>query len=819
MNNIVLNKLGWGILLKKISDKCQCEEAKNRALEIKPNLGKEKIEQQWRQVESLKQLFFEGYRAPVGELTPLKHILYVASLGQVLDGLELRAIFQLLSAVKKVHIFVHDFSERCSALSRFKSQLYDLPQLHLKIDQSINEDGLLKDDASPKLVEIRNKKRSLRNKIEHTIHGLFQEADYEQYIQDDYFTLRSEKYVVPIRLDGRGRLEGSIVDTSMSGQTLFIEPKEISPLNEKLRDLDLAEKLEINRIFKEICSLIEKDAEILDTNYHQLVELDFLSALGEIASEQRSRSVKITEKPKMHLLGARHPLIKRSDGSLAVANDIVLKEESQILIISGPNAGGKTVVLETVGILHVMAKAGLLIPVEDETEIYLFDSIYLEMGDSQSLSSNLSTFSGHLLGLKNILEKSTAKDLVLLDELAIGTEPQTGSAIAQAVLEQMAKRRIMTFVTTHFDALKSLAISDPIFSNASMEFSVDSLKPTYKLILDVPGQSYGLEVAEQMGLDALVVERAKDLRGRSISSMDEAVSSLMKARDEARAKKEELEKELWNAQFQKNRWQREVAELEETRKTAAQKLVKRYEGELSDLKSNYDIIIAEMKAKQTKAIKEGASEHSIRNAIFDEKKRAKEVIEEYHSKISSINDTYKQKKDLPGKVVPFTDLASGDVIFVVSLGKEATIVRLGSQESEAIEVEMGALKMRTFYRDIRFMRSKNVKKPSNISKASKKKKQNQESKEISFVLQTSTNSVDVRGQDQETALEHVWRFIDAALLRGEASLVIIHGNGSDALKRRLRHELSTDSPYDLYFRAGEDKEGGDGVTIVQLNVS
>ena len=417
------------------------------------------------------------------------------------------------------------------------------------------------------------------------------------YLQDDFFTVRSERYVVPMKLDGRGRVKGSILDTSASGQTLFIEPVIMAPDERPAaRARDRGEAWEIARIFRELSAKVEAEVETLTPsptpNWRSSDGLDG-SAEAQLAAELRAGPVRLaSDEPTIDLKDARHPLIRkrRLGGKLApsATTSASRHRARRVLIISGPNAGGKTVVLKTVGLLHLDGEgrpargAGRRLTARVCTSS---SSLWLEMGDAQNLAANLSTFSGHLLGLKPILEKAGGRDLALLDELAVGTDPETGAAIGTAILEDLAARRVTALVTTHFDALKGLAVSDKRFRNGSMEFSLGTLSPTYKLILDLPGQSYGLEVAEQIGLPAqrcMSRARRASCGTAPCRASTSAVTELMAARDESapRARRRRRRKKV-QAEAERVRWQQEVELLKEQRAKASQQLADRYEDKLS----------------------------------------------------------------------------------------------------------------------------------------------------------------------------------------------------------------------------------------------
>ncbi|SME96540.1 endonuclease MutS2 [Pseudobacteriovorax antillogorgiicola] len=809
MKPLVLDKLQWPTLLDLLAGYTQTTAGKDHCLELKPNLSRDDIELGWNQIVPLKNLIRTGYVPPIGDIPVLTSTFRGASLGQTLDGESLREVYGLLQTVKSVQRFTTDFAEKCSTLVKFDRTIYPLPHLATAIETAISPEGEILDSASPELLSIRRKKLSLRKTIETEIKGLLSDHEVENYLQDKFFTVRSERYVVPIRLDGRGRVKGSIQDTSDSGQTLYIEPEAIKPHNEHLLELELNEKLEILRIFRELSAQVAADLDTLKANYEALVELDILSAKARLAANLDCCAVTIHDQPCLKLKGARHPLVTTPNGGKAIGNHIELNSENHILIVSGPNAGGKTIVLKTVGILHLMAKAGLLIPVEEESEIFLPEEIYLEMGDSQNIEANLSTFSGHVLGLKPILEQAGPRDLVLLDELAVGTEPQTGSAIGQAVLECVADRKALGVVTTHFDNLKGLAMSDPRFRNGSMEFSVETLKPTYKLVLDIPGQSHGLEVAEQMGLPAHVIARAKDLRGESSTEMDRIIEDMLAAKEQAKQERAKFEQLRMETESQKFRWEQDREALLKAKEKASEKIRNVYQNQIDKLKIEFRDQADQFK-KLVKKLPSGDQLTELKDEARDSRRSAENKLSALESNLQKLGDEYKLKQDIPGEPVAIDQLKVGSKVYVVSFEREATVTKV-QKSPPAVEVSVGLLKIKPALQELRLIKNSKDTKPAKKRSTSANKTQ-----KIGFIVPSPTNSIDLRGQDVERALEKTWAFIDKAVLRGETQLILIHGHGTDVLKRSIRTALTKDSPYNLDFRPGEKEEGGDGVTVVQL---
>lgn len=813
-----LEKLEWPLLKAKLAAYAQTDAGRNDCLALSPTLTKDQVTARWSDVIGLRDIARSGYKAPIGELSSPLNIFKAAEKGQLLEGVELRKILDILISTKKVLAFAASFSPKSDFLKRLRSTLYILPELLDLIEKTVGSNGELNDDASHELSEIRQLKTNLRKKIEDHLDRLITSTEVAAYLQDSFYTVRHERYVIPIRLDGRGRIKGQIVDTSDSGQTLFLEPTSVAQMNRDLHDLDVAEKLEIIRIFRHLSACVAKDLDTIRHNYLNLIDLDIKTAEASLAATLDAGMVEITDSPCLNLIEARHPLIVSKTGKTAVANTIKLetsKDETQkILIVSGPNAGGKTVVLKTVGLLHIMAQSGLLIPVEPSSKIFFFKNIFLELGDNQNITTNLSTFSGHLLGLKPILEDASPEDLALLDELATGTEPQTGSAIAQAVLEHLASKNVTAIVTTHFDSIKTLAINDKRYRNASMDYAASTYSPTYKLILDVPGQSFGLELAMQMGISQRVIDRAKQLRGSSQTDLDSVITSLQISRQKTEDVRINLEKELLAAEASKARWDEECRLIEEQRKKAAKSLAAKIETEVDTLRSEFQDSSRELK-QVVKEIRTGTSAPEL---AYDKKRETEAKLRNLEEKVSSLA-AHGHGADLPGTAINREDIQVNRTVYVLPLRREGVITKIGLSEHDPIEVQVGIIKVRVSRLDLRKTRDGEQKKadsPNKSSQASTAKTQPQIIMP-EFVPQTPINTLDLRGSVVETALDKILNFLDRAIREDERYVVIIHGHGNERLKSSIRTMLKSSCPYRLSFRPGNANEGGDGVTVISLD--
>jgi DNA mismatch repair protein MutS2 len=823
-NQKALNLLEWSRLLEMLSSGAQTADGIKRCLATSPDagLGQDQILARWQRVLPLRDLARTGYHAPIGNVKEMHRIFLDAKKAAIFDGEGLWSIYELLLSSRKVMGFIQNFSAKAPWFAELKSKILGLPDLYNAIERTVGPDFQLLDTASEALQSIRKQKVSHRKRLEDQAQKLLLEPSIQDYLQDQYFTVRNDKFVLPIRLDGRGRVKGQIIDTSDSGQTLLIEPVALQALNEAWHDLEVQEKIEIQRIYRDLSLKVHKEIEVLKANYEALVELDVLTAEALLAQKLDAGPVAFLQQPGLELWLARHPLIRTPQGRSAEPNSILLadgeEDEQKILVVSGPNAGGKTVVLKTVGLLHMMVKAGLMVPADPKSKMYLFDRVMLEMGDAQNIAANLSTFSGHIFGIKPILTDATHRDLVLLDELANGTEPHTGAAIARSIIEFLAHRAVTAVVTTHFDALKSLAVESTVYRNASMEYSEATFKPTYRLILDVPGQSYGLEVAEQMGLPSDVIARARVLRGSQISVLDDAVAKFNKVRQELESHKRQLEKDLLAAQSSKLRWEEECRLLEMERQKAARATARKLEDHVESLKSEIQEAAQQLKT----VVKEVRHGHVDVDQALEDKKRAESKLVHFDETIAKLSETGIQS-DLPGLTVEFKDLAVGLNVYCIPVKREGVIVKLGGLPQDPIEVQVGIVKLRVALQDLRKTRgpSTSVKTDKQLATGLKKNQPQTQAAKIEIVLpefvpQGPTNTIDLRGLESDVAVDKSIMFLDKAILRGEAAIVLIHGHGQDKLKSAIRSMLKSNCPYEVRFRPGEASEGGDGVTVVGL---
>lgn len=806
MDPKTLERLEWPHLLSYLEDFCQTAAGKERQRNLQPRLTRSAILERWQEVLPLVRLLERGYEPVFGEILPIAEYVHALGIGQVLDGETLRIFLRLLEATQHIVVFAKERAEGCSTMASFAARLQPIPELVVKISRCIDPTGLIRDDASPSLLTIRSQKRNLRKRVESDLNALIKAPEVSRYLQDEFYTVRKERYVIPIKLDGRGRVQGTIISTSKSGETIFVEPQVVRQINEQLNDLDLSEKIEIHRIFKELSGDVAKQASIIQQNYDLLIDLDCLLSEAYLAKRLKAEPIEIPDSPRIDVRDIRHPLLvlQASSRDSVVPNTIELLEPQHVLVISGPNAGGKTVILKTLGLNLLMISAGLLPAAASSSALFLFSDLFMELGDTQDLSKRLSTFSGHLNGLKPVLSQAGPTSLALLDELCVGTEPHTGSALAQAILEDLASKQVWILTTTHYDSIKLFALNSPECRSAAMGFHDKTHSPTYKLKADLPGLSYGLELAEQVGIPEQIIQRAEKLRGESAAEFDRAIEKLNKETSEFERKNLDIERRSSELEQQKTYWQAETARLKMRRHELAGGVIEKYEQQLREKSGELEKLIKEYR---------GLAESSDSDQA---KAKLRAISKETDTVLHDLKTRHRQGPSLPGKPAVFSELKVGDRLYVTPFEKVGLLIAVGKNATDKLEIEIGQMRIKVGLEELRVVAGSKGQEVSFQYKRAHKLSERgaaQNERPKTFIP-TSTNQLDVRGLTIDQALDKVWGFMDSAILRGDAAVMVIHGHGTAQLKNAIRAALINDSPYDLEYRAGESGEGGDGVTIV-----
>ena len=668
--------------------------------------------------------------------------------------------------------------EKVSAIKYFRV-------LERTIKDSINEEAVIVDDASPSLKRIRQKIAHTEKKIRDRLESIIRDPRYRPIIQDDIVTIRQGRYVIPVKQQEKGKFPGVVHDKSESGLTIFIEPLAVVELNNELRELFQEEKREEYRILQRLTALIGQNGEDILSNFKYLGELDLINGKAEISRKMNAAQPKISSKNIIRLIQARHPLLKNK----VVPIDIELGEKFDTLIITGPNTGGKTVTLKTVGLLHLMAQSGLHIPAAIDSEIVVFRKIFADIGDEQSIEQNLSTFSAHMKNIVSILNVADEHSLVLMDELGAGTDPSEGSALAMAILDFLRKKRARILSTTHHDSLKAYAYLTEGVMNARVEFDEKTLQPTYQLSIGLPGKSCAFSVARRLGLPGFVLRNAEGYLEREKIDLENLIKRMEKDRVQIEDSLKNISREELNAKRLKAELEEKIDTLE--REKAKIKLEAYQEAE--EL-----INTAQIKAKR----------------IINTLKKKKDGQEKFSEEISALEDLKKEIKKQAEKYdlssCKVNDLKEGDYIIIKSLGKDGVIVEKNDKKNQ-YTVQVGNIKLKVSGDDIQKLYQGDLaerEKEDIFSEQAFVIQEDRIEKKASF-----KNEIDVRHMNAADAEIRVEKYLDDALLLNISPVYIIHGKGKGILRKTVA-QLLEKLKYIKTFRYGETYEGGDGVTVV-----
>ena len=731
--------------------------------------------------EPFPTLFFPDIRAPLAR----------ANKGAVLEPHDLRDLALVLGLWDEVHRYltrhaldVPTISATALAL-RFGSELRGVRQA---LESSIHPDGSIKESATPELRRLTHHANDLKQQIRHQLDQILHSRRYAEVLQEQYFAQREGRYVVPIKIEMQGRIPGIVHDVSSSGATVFLEPRELVDLNNAIKVADLEIEREVRRILRDLSALVAAKVEVVVAGLDVLSELDFISARAALGRQLRAHPVSLNDRGTVRLLQARHPLLMLSKERV-VANDISLDDTVQVLVISGPNTGGKTVTLKIIGLYALMARAGMLLPCEPESEMAIFQDIYADIGDAQDLTRDLSSFSAHMTQMIQLLNETggTRPALVLLDEPVTSTDPTEGAALAEALLRRLASLGMKVVATTHYRSLKALAQTTPRFTNASVEFDVATLSPTYRLFMGVPGGSSAIEIAGRLGMDPALLDDAR----RKLEKDDRVIERML---EDLHLKQRQLTQDL----------ERAVAARAE-----AEGAAQRAKEQLAALEAT--------EREQRKGIKKKLQEQFSRaraevQATVEAAKREQKLIKAKEAKQRLIELEARTRAELipAGEPLPLEQLSVGDQVEISGLGMTGILLE-APQGKKRVRVKVGEGELLATSAHLIGLGRGSVSPPAAT---------------VSPLLPQPTGSsplyhaeeqtvIDVRGQAADEALDRVLAALDKAMIEGAPYLRIIHGHGTGKLKATLRAYLR-DSPYVAGTRPGDRSEGGDGVTVVTM---
>ncbi len=717
-----------------------------------------------------------------------------AESGGVLNLVELMGVSRVLYVARRMKSYLGDAGQD-GILTHLASMLESCRPLEDEINGAILSETEIADDASSELAAIRRKKRNINAKIKDTLNDMVRSAHYKKFLQDPIVTVRSERYVIPVRAEYRSEVQGIVHDSSSSGQTLFIEPISVVNASNEIRELENKEAREIEKILASLSASVAEKGDIVITDANTVSELDFIFCKAKLALDMDANEPSLNDEGIIEFKRARHPLINKD---VVVANDILLGDGFDTLVVTGPNTGGKTVTLKTVGLFSLMAASGLHLPLSETSRAAIFSEVFADIGDEQSIEQSLSTFSSHMVNIVDILNKVTDSSLVLFDELGAGTDPTEGAALAISILEKLRFMGARCVATTHYSELKLFALSTPGVENASCEFDVESLKPTYKLMIGVPGKSNAFAISKRLGLPGDVIDRANELLSDEDVKFEDVITDLEENRAKAVSERETYE-----------RMKREITALRETVEKERIKLKENKARVMEEAHREAKVLIMEAKEEANKIIRdlERMRIEGIKTADLDEKvSKSREKLKKKEDNIDrAISRADKPKKTFREIV---KNLKVGETVKIISVGETATVLKEQKKGDETVRVQAGIIKMDVHITDLERVKDNSSKELADKYVASTKTNFSSKTKNVS-------TEVDVRGQMLEEAIMNVEKFLDDCYLAGISPVSVIHGKGTGVLRKGIG-EMLRKHKYVKSHRMGRYGEGETGVTIVEL---
>lgn len=787
MDDKILHTLEYRKILNKLMQYTQTSMGREQAEQLKPSgdfEGVKKLLQATDEAATVDRL--KGIPS-FGGVTDIKAPLKRASIGGLLGTHELLAVGNTIGGARRIKRFLaalHE-EEAVDALFALSDLLSEQKHIEDDIRACIDENADVLDTASPELANIRRELRGGETRIREKLDSMIRSTSVSKMLQDQLVTIRGDRFVIPVKAEYRSHFGGIVHDQSGSGATLFIEPESIVAMNNKLRETRLREEREIEIILHRLTALVGDIAEEMGYDVDILGDLDFIFAKARLARDMKASQPRMNDRGYIRLRKGRHPLIPAEH---VVPLDVELGNQYRSIIVTGPNTGGKTVTLKTIGLLSLMSMSGLFIPAEEGSQMCVFDAIYADIGDEQSIEQSLSTFSSHMTNIISILSKMTPKSLVLLDEVGAGTDPAEGSALAIAILENIHRTECRMVATTHYSELKAYAYERKGVINASMEFDVQSLSPTYRLLVGVPGRSNAFAIAERLGLPSDILDHARGEVTEEDMRVEHMIASLEENRLGAENEREKAEHIRREAEEFRSRQQQELEKLESQRDKRLEKAEQQASAILEKARKEAEQIISDLRKL---AMEEGASvkEHKLIEA---------------RRRLDEAEPAPRKKTATRTAAKPPRQIGPGDEVRVYSLNQKGHVVEL-SGTKEAV-VQLGIMKMKVQLDDLELVSAQKSGNPVPLRQATTVKRTRDEN---------IRRELDLRGANLEEALIETDRFIDEAFLANLGQIAIIHGKGTGVLRSGIHEYLRRHRSVKSY-RLGNYNEGGAGVTVAEL---
>ena len=781
-------------LLERLSQKAVSEAAKERALRLTPSTDADDVRRLQDETDAARALIGLRGSPSFSGVKDVREALARAERGGMLNPRELLTIAGLLTNSRRVREYYEADQGEGTVLDRMFDSLHANRFLEDKITTSILSEDEIADAASPELADIRRHKRAASAKGRQILQKIISSPSYKSTLQEALITQRDGRFVVPVKADHRGDLPGLVRDISASGATLFVEPMGVVQANNELKELEAKEKKEIERILFALSAEAAGFAEAILWDYDILVHLDLIFARGELSYQMDAARPEIRTDGSVSLRRARHPLL---DPAKAVPIDIEVGRSFDTLVITGPNTGGKTVSLKTLGLLCLMAQCGLHIPAGDRSAVSVFTGILADIGDEQSIEQSLSTFSAHMKTIVNILDEADGDSLVLFDELGAGTDPVEGAALAIAVIEHVRARGAKVAATTHYAELKTFAMTTAGVENASCEFDVETLCPTYKLLIGIPGKSNAFAIAARLGLQPVIIDRAKEQVSTEDARFEDVLAELERERRRIEKMKEEAQRMRSAAQSERDKMRAERDAAEERADKMMEGARSQADNILKNARMTAETVFDELETLKKQSQKK-ASEQNLAAA----KAALRGVITQTENE---------QRRGIQKRVVDAEEvrpLAKGDRVRLLNVGGVIATVLAAPDRDGSVQVQAGPMKMTVKVNEVRLVEEKKA-----APKPKMQPRRDAPRRELN--LRSAESEVDVRGMSAEEALFEVDNFLSRAIMAGLPAVTVIHGKGTGVLRNAVQQHLRKNKRVKS-VRSGVYGEGEQGVTIVEL---
>ncbi|MBZ0311743.1 endonuclease MutS2 [Clostridium butyricum] len=784
MNEKSLRILEFNKIKDKIKKYARTNAGKEKISDLAPYDNVYEINNKLDETNEALEVILDKGNPPLEGLFDIHEGVERARKGGTLTPEQLLKIGSTLRAARNMKEFFkrEDFEKAYERLEDLAYILTPVKNLEDDIERSIVSEEEISDKASTKLYNIRRslkeKNSSVREKISSIVRS------HSKYLQDDLYTMRGDRYVIPVKSEYKSAVPGIVHDQSSTGATFFIEPMSLVNLNNEIRELVLKEKAEIDRILAELSFKVKENSEQCLSNFKMLVEFDFIFAKARYGERLNAVRPLIREDGRFNIYSGRHPMI---DDDKVVPSDVYIGEDFDTLMITGPNTGGKTVTIKMVGLLHIMGLSGLLIPARDNSSLSFFTEVFAEIGDEQSIEQNLSTFSSHMTNIVEIMRYVDDKSLVLFDEIGSGTDPAEGAALAISIIETLRSRKSRIIATTHYSELKAYALKTDGVENASVEFDIETLRPTYRLLIGVPGKSNAFEISKRLGLVEGVIKRAKAYMSEENLQFENLIRDLQEKSIVAKKEAREASALKKEAEELKLRYEDKLQRLEKARDKAYMDARHEAKEIISNAKEEADEILKAMRALEKMGIEGGG-----RARLEEERKKLKDSLEHKEKGLHNM-------KENEGE--PITNVTLGMEAFLPSLNQTVVIISMPDNRGD-VQVEAGIMKINVKLKDLR---------KTKVTKQEKVKKK----REVKLNLSNIESRVDLRGMDSEEACYKTDKYLDDAYRANLGEVTIVHGKGTGVLRNAITSMLKR-HPHVKSFRLGVYGEGGDGVTVVEL---